>query len=99
MQWSSQPWESGTLPFLLLLYRGQHQGWAPTEAAATEGPDSHAGCGRELCEGNHGVLVQASLELGTFRNFVPGLAQVQGEGVMGYLAAEGGEGLSCWKLH
>lgn len=48
---STQPWESDTPKFPLLPYRGQPQGWAPTEAAAAEGPDSDAGCSRELCQG------------------------------------------------
>lgn len=53
---STQPWESDTPKFPLLPYRGQPQGRAATEAAAAEGPDSDAGCSRELCQGNHGSL-------------------------------------------
>ena len=54
---SSQPWESDTPTFPLLPCRGQPQGWAPPEAAAAEGPDSDAGCSRELCQGNHESLI------------------------------------------
>lgn len=55
---SSQPWWSETPKFPLLPCRGLSQGRASTEAAAAEGPDSDAGCSRELCQGNHGVLFQ-----------------------------------------
>lgn len=87
---SSQPWESDTPTFPLLLCRGQPQGWAPTEAAAAEGPDSDAGCSRELCQGNQGESYsRLVLGLALFRNFVPGLFQVKGKRAMGQLGAEG----------
>lgn len=88
----SRLWESDTPnTFPLLLCRGQPQGRAPTEAAAAEGPDSDAGCSRELCQGNRGESYsRLVLGLPLFRNyFVPGLSQMKGKRAMGQRGAEG----------
>lgn len=61
---NSPLWEPDTPTFALFPCRRQPQGRAAAKAAAAEGPDSDAGCSRELRQGNRESYSRLALQLG-----------------------------------